>query len=113
MEQKKKQHPHDPREDLIGDNDLWKELLKRFWKLNKQVYYNFHGLRCGGSHLKLIDGNLEFSFGDTFENDKILNEIKKKYLDPHKDIIQIVMKKLAKDLSSDRVTLFDEEKVPF
>jgi hypothetical protein len=95
------EHPNDPRTDLKEDTKIWKTLLSRLWKINpnnKELYYAFHGLRCGSSRLAIIDNKVDFTFGDDFTKEQISN-IKEKYLNPNRTIIELVMKRLEKDLN--------------
>ena len=107
MEYMKTQRPYDPREDLIEDSELWVALLSRLWDMKKNVYGVFHALRCGSSHLALVDNKIKFTFGEDFNGD-FLKKIKEKYLDPNKDFIQVVMNILAKDMQNGSETMFKE-----
>lgn len=92
-------HPSDPRPDIKEDAMLWLELLNRLWSSKKELYYTFRGFRCAGSKLRLNNGKIEFTFSEEFDNIFIEN-IRKKYLLPNKDILQIIMNKLSKDMIS-------------
>lgn len=92
-------HPNDPRQDLKADSELWLALLCRLWDLNKEIYYIFHGLRIAGSHLSSKDSKIEFKFADEYNADMIAN-IRTKYLVKHKDLIQGVMSRLARDTAN-------------
>lgn len=108
MEQYQREHPHDPRdEDLTEDHALWLTLLQRLHHMDAKMYGIFHGLRCGGSHLELNNGKIDFTFGDAFNND-FMDRIKKKYLKPRRNFIEIVMNKLAKDFTNGSEKAFDE-----
>ena len=92
-------HPSDPRPDLKTDAELWTALLFRLWDISQEVYYTFHGLRIAGSHLSSKDAKIEFRFAEEYTPEMIAN-IRVKYLAPHKDLIQGVMSRLAKDTAN-------------
>lgn len=92
-------HPEDPRPDLKVDAGLWLELLKRLYVCNKELYFTFHGLRIAGSKLELKNNNIEFTFSDEFD-DAFIEKAREKYIKPHAKLIELVMARLAKDVSA-------------
>lgn len=77
----------DPRNDLTVDHSLWEHVLRKALKIDENIYGILHGLRCGGSKLFLGAHSLIFNFSEEFTN-SFKNHIKKKYINPNKQIIQ-------------------------
>lgn len=98
---KEGKHPEDPRPDLKEDAFIWKELLKRFWSLNKELYYAFHALRIGESKLTLLADDVRFTFSKEY-TEEFVNKVRNEYLNPNKDIIIITLKRLANDLNKEK-----------
>ena len=50
---------YDPRKDIEEDSKLWIKVLKEAEKVDRQIYGNLHGCRCGGARLKIEEGQLK------------------------------------------------------